>query len=142
MRTLALLMLAVGLASFSLADDKKDPLSGKWIVESVTREGTSDEGLVGAVRLHEGDKYSVTPKEGSKSPAVKGTFTISSSKAHSTMDMKPSTGRYKDKTLLAIYKLEGDELKVCFAEPGKDRPSAFESKPGSGWVLAIHKKAK
>ena len=57
-------------------------------------------------------------------------------------DMKPSSGRYKDKVLQGIAKLDGDTLTVAFAEPGKDRPTSFESKPGSGVVVAVHKKAK
>lgn len=54
--------------------------------------------------------------------------------------MKPDGGRYKGKTLLGIVKADGDTLAICFAEPGKDRPTAFEAR--DGWVLAVHKKAK
>ena len=40
-----------------------------------------------------------------------------------------------------IYHLH-TEGPAPFAEPGKDRPTAFESKDGSGVVVAVHKKAK
>ena len=56
--------------------------------------------------------------------------------------MKPSSGRYKDKTLQGIFMIDGDTLTVAFSEPGKDRPTAFESKDGSGVVVAVHTRAK
>ena len=61
---------------------------------------------------------------------------------HATIDLVPGKGRYEGKTLPGIYKLEGDTLTIAFAEPGKDRPTAFESKAGSGVVLVVHKRAK
>jgi hypothetical protein len=33
-------------------------------------------------------------------------------------------------------------MTMCFAEPGKDRPTKFESKESSGLVLVVYKKAK
>jgi len=81
----------------------------------------------------------LTPKDGK---AISGAFKVDATKKPKTMDMTPSEGRYKDKTLLGIYELDGDTLKICFAEPGKDRPTDFTSKAGSGVVLAIHKREK
>ena len=40
-----------------------------------------------------------------------------------------------DKTFEGIYAIEEDRLKLCIDVEGKGRPSAFESKPGSGHRL-------
>src|SRR5208283_26079 len=143
MRPVALLLMTTGFLVVSgvLAQDKKETekLDGKWLVISVERDGKPDDSLKGAVRTNAGDSYTLTPKDGKGIP---GTFKVDPTKKPKTMDMMPGEGRYKGKTLLGIYELEGDTLKICFAEPGKDRPSDFASKPGSGVVLAIHKREK
>lgn len=41
-----------------------------------------------------------------------------------------------------IYKLDGDTLTSCVAEPGKDRPTEFASKAGSGHTLRIFKRGQ
>jgi uncharacterized protein (TIGR03067 family) len=38
-----------------------------------------------------------------------------------------------------IYALDGDELRLCLAEMGKDRPAAFPEKPGPGELLILHR---
>jgi uncharacterized protein (TIGR03067 family) len=124
------------------ADPKADAVQGAWVVESVTRDGVADDSLKGATRVHEGANYVVTPAAGSKAAKVAGTFALDASASPTTFDMKPTGGRYDGQTLLGIVKADGGKLVVCFAEPGKPRPTGFESKPGSGWVLAVHAKAK
>lgn len=138
MRKCALAVVAVvACATAGFADDKK-PLEGKWTVESITRDGKADDGLKGATRVHEGDKYTITPAKDSKGTATEGTFTVDPVKK--TIDMKPSSGNFKGKTLLGVYKLDGDTLTIAFAEG--DRPKGFESKEGSKVVVAVMKKAK
>lgn len=139
-------LLSVGVLAAALgvtaADDKKDPTIGRWTIESLTRDGKPDDRLKGAVRVHDGSKYTVTPPAGSTTGPIEGTYAVDSSKSPATIDMKPASGQYKDKTLSGIVKVEGDTLTIAFAEPGKDRPATFESKPGSGITVAVHRRAK
>ncbi|MCU0705749.1 MAG: TIGR03067 domain-containing protein [Fimbriiglobus sp.] len=138
MRTSVLAMgVAVVFAATAAADDKT-PLEGKWTINSLTRDGKADDGMKGATRVHEADKYIITPPKDSKAPTTEGTFTVDAAKK--TIDMKPSSGNFKGKTLLGVYKLDGDTLTIAFHE--SERPTGFESKEGSKVVVAVMKKAK
>lgn len=135
--------LATGLVlAFTAAAPAADqaPLEGKWTIESLTRDGKADDTMKGATRVHTGDRYTITPPADSKAPVTEGTFTVDEAKK--TIDMKPTTGRYKGKTLLGIFKISGDTVTLAFGEADKERPTGFESKAGSGVVVAVMKKAK
>ena len=57
-----------------------------------------------------------------------------------SIDAKATAGPYKDKTLLGIYRIQGDEFTVCFAAPGKERPKDFTTKSGTGTLVHIWKR--
>ncbi len=139
----ALLSVAF-VAALIVADDdavkkEKDALQGKWTILSVERDGKAVEMWTDGTRVMEGDTYTLTTKKGD---SFKGTFALDPSKTPKGIDFKPGGGQYKDKTLRGIYEIDGDMLKVCFAEPDKPRPTEFASKADSGLTLAIHKKQK
>lgn len=116
-----------GMVLPTYADDR---LQGRWEIVSMTRDGKEDTSMVGAIREHQGNRYSVTPKTGK--PIV-GKFQVDAAKK--TLDMVPTGGRYDGKTLLGIYAIEGDLLKLAFAEPGQQRPQGFEKQAGVVTVL-------
>ncbi len=142
MKTLLSLVMLAGFVGLTTAQDKKDPTAAKWVVESVTRDGVAVDALKGASREHADGKYTLTPVAGSKAQPTTGTYAIDTSKSPAAIDMKPKGGTYDGKTLLGIVKVDGETLTIAFAEPGKDRPTRFESAVGSGVVVAVHKKAK
>lgn len=131
-----------GFLNVAAAEDLKDPTLGKWVAESVTRDGKAVDPLKGAVRVHDGGKYTMTPADGSKAAPSSGTYKLNGTKSPIEIDVTAKGGTYDGKTLLGIVKVEGDTMTVAFAEPGKDRPTKFESAEGSGVVVAVYKKAK
>ena len=70
----------------------------------------------------------------------------------STLALDPTTSpKQMDDTLstpvgttrrIGIYKLDGDQLTLCYNNTGKQRPGEFESKPGSSLALTILRRQK
>jgi uncharacterized protein (TIGR03067 family) len=60
-----------------------------------------------------------------------------------TKNPKQTTDTLPDgKEIKGIYKLDGDTLTSCVAEPGKERPTEFAAKPGSGHTLRVFQRVK
>ncbi len=133
MRSTPLFGILLFLTSVSFAAD--NPLDGTWIIESAVRDGKALDNLKGATRVNKGDSYTITPVKGD---AITGKWKLDAEKK--TIDIMPDAGTFKGKTLLGIFEVSGDTLKICYAEPGKDRPTKFASTEGSGHTLATHKK--
>jgi uncharacterized protein (TIGR03067 family) len=71
-----------------------------------------------------------------------GTLKVDPSKKPKAIDSTAGDGADKGKTMLGIYEIDGDTIKICFAMPGKDRPKEFVTKEGSDTVLYVMKKMK
>jgi uncharacterized protein (TIGR03067 family) len=146
MRTLVYGILAsVGLmaAGSSGAEEPKDKavqeelakFEGTWKIVSLTVDGTEMPAtLFKETRLIlRGDKF--THVEGKTAHA--GTFKVDLGKKPKQIDITFTEGPEKGKTIAGIYELEGDTYKVCIGMKGTDRPTAFESKAGSGVGLEV-----
>ena len=152
MRVHAVVMLGLGCLVATLTmgtagaqDDaaKKEmkKLEGTWATVSIEAAGqkVTDEDKIKTRKLTtKGDKY--TMKVGDET--VQGTVEINPSKNPKTIDIKPDTGSNKGKTLLGIYELDGDNLKICLALPGKDRPTAFATAAENRQQLVVYKREK
>src|SRR5437773_2528929 len=63
-------------------------------------------------------------------------------KSPKEIDSLYTSGPASGKTVKGIYKIEGDTITYCWAEPDKDRPKEFESKSGAGVTLMVLKRVK
>jgi uncharacterized protein (TIGR03067 family) len=154
-RTTHRLRLTLGLgAAFLLAaglparadDDKKDAekelrhLEGTWKVVSREVDGQK-------VPDEEIKKLTLNIAAGGKAALLsEGTaiatadVTVFPAKKPKEIDLLFGQGENKGKTARGIYELKDDTLRICYAQPGRDRPTEFASKPGSGNTLAFYKR--
>jgi uncharacterized protein (TIGR03067 family) len=53
------------------------------------------------------------------------------------IDVTPSDGDNRGQTLLGIYEIEGNTLKICIGDVGRQRPTEFAAKEGTGITLYV-----
>lgn len=115
-------------------------LDGKWALTSAELAGNPfPKALLDSFTLIL-DKGHYTLK--SPSPDDKGTTKIDDTKTPKELDIKGEEGPNKGKTMLAIYELDGDTLKVCYDLEGKKRPTEFKTASGTKQFLAQYKRVK
>lgn len=148
MRWNCVMTVVVGLllASQASADDAQkdlDALQGTWKLVSAERDGK-------AIAADEVQKTRITfqkdtfdfPDAAGIGTSKKGTIKVDPTKKPKSMDATSSNADDKGKVSLGIYEINGDDYKVCFAPPGKERPTEFSSKAKSGHILQVWKRAK
>jgi uncharacterized protein (TIGR03067 family) len=125
----AIVAICVLLGSAVAQDDaaKKDleRLQGVW--QFVSMEGgipQPPEKLKELKLTIKGNKASHPASEGKTEEA---TFKLDPSKKPKAIDFIPLTGLDQGKTLLGIYAIDGDTLKICATNVGGDRPTEFKA---------------
>jgi uncharacterized protein (TIGR03067 family) len=140
MRIAVLLLPLAGLlpAADDGAQAELGKLKGIWqaVSEEVDGHKANPEQLEKTFLVIEGDRYTQRLPNASR----KGTFKLNPGTTPKQIDITPSDGPDKGKTLLGIYELKGATLRYCVAEPGKDRPREFTGKAGSGCRLFVSKR--
>ncbi len=156
MRAFSQIVLTVACLCFGIgwliaADDAKDEaikkdraaLKGEWKTVSYELDGKKpvpDEQLENVkVTIDESGKTTI---EVNGQTIIEATTTIDPTKKPKTIDVMFTEGDLKGQTALGIYEINGDSYKYCRAAPGKDRPTEFSSKEGSGHTLVVYKRAK
>ncbi len=111
------------------ANKDKEKLQGKWVAE---KDGKKVE------LTFAGDNFTVV-FDGDKK--VEGKFKIDAGKKPKHIDMavtKGDDGRFDGKTSLGLYELDGDMLKWCANEPGREgRPPEFTEKGEQGRYMLL-----
>lgn len=130
----ALAYAAVSAAPAQSNDAELEKLTGKWAVKAFDFNGSPVDEMKDAVREFKGSSYTLTPVSGD---TYEGSVKLDASSAPKQIDLV-----LPDRVLKGIYRLDGDELKMAYALEGDARPTEFASKPDSGVVLVVHKRAK
>ena len=84
-----------------------------------------------------GDKYAIS-RDGKV--VQEGTNKLDPSKTPAHIDAKITEGDGKGHTMLGIYELKGDTIRVCFDTAGKERPTRFTTKDGQMEVVIQREK--
>jgi uncharacterized protein (TIGR03067 family) len=114
-------------------DKELEKLQGTWLIQTLEMDGAVVAGAagMGAKITIENDKFTTT----GMGATYRGTLKIDAKTAPKKLDMAFLEGPERGNSSLAIYELDGDSWKLCLGLTGKDRPTDFATRPGSGHVL-------
>jgi uncharacterized protein (TIGR03067 family) len=124
------------------AKDDLDNLQGTWVLVAGERDGKkfTEEEVKKTKLFIKGDTFRIP--ESSVATSEDGTIKIDPSEKSKEMNATTGSGPDMGKTWQGIYELAADTYKVCFAPPGKDRPTEFSSKAGSGHLLQVWRRER
>jgi uncharacterized protein (TIGR03067 family) len=114
-------------------------LEGTWTMAALEVEGTkvAEERLQGTQLVIKEGTYLVKTSQ----TMHETLFMIDPSKKPKHMDMTFTSGDLKDKTLQAIYELDGDTLKLCRSrDPDFGRPKDLTTASGTGLFCVTWKR--
>ncbi len=132
----------VALTGVSFADDAVQKeiakFNGAWQLVSAEKDGkkTPDEVVKKIKIVIKDGKHTVYFGEEKLAKEIQ--FTVDASKTPKRVTDTLPDGR----KINGIYEITGDTLKSCVAEIGKDFPTEFSAKEGTGQTLRIFKRIK
>jgi uncharacterized protein (TIGR03067 family) len=142
----AIVVIAGLLAAVAGGQEKgateMERLAGKWECVAGANDGKPlGENTIKQLRL------TLTKEGGYKTELGEqvlfdSTCKLDTAKQPPQIDMIGTEGANKGKTAQGIYRLEGDRLTICYTMPGHERPTQFESQPGSGATLVTWRRAR
>ncbi|MDB5385929.1 MAG: hypothetical protein JWM11_1575 [Planctomycetaceae bacterium] len=142
-----LLLLAISGAATSASENdatKQDlkQFEGTWQIVSLEINGNkaAAEDVKKIVIVNEPDGVMAIEVDGKI--VERGLLKIYPTQKPKTVDLTATEGDSKGKTMLGIYEFDGDTRKVCYGEPGKERPTDFSTAEGSGRYLVLLKRVK
>lgn len=141
MLRLALVFLIVSQASTESPEVKKELANhqGVWTTVSFHRDGKDapDEIAHSITRTVDGD-HVVWKRDGKSFSG--STIVLDPAASPRTIDILADGGPARDRRVLGIYKLEGDRLTICTADPDQPRPTDFKAEKDSKHTLMVFKR--
>jgi uncharacterized protein (TIGR03067 family) len=126
--------LTAGAEESAIAPAGEGELVGEWEMVAAWQEGYAlDERMVKTGRRVTSATHTATWF--GKQKYMEAAYTTDATGTPKTIDLAS-----KGKTQLGIYEVEGDTMKICFAAPGRPRPTDFEARTGDGRTSAVWKR--
>ena len=135
--------LIVSSAALDRSGQERDDaklLEGTWLPATAELAGKDfPDDVRKTIKLTvKGDHYTVTVGDNSD----RGTIKLDPTKKPKAMDITGTEGPSKGKTILAIYELDKDRLKICYDLGGKERPTEFKTRAKTQLFLVTYKREK
>jgi erythromycin esterase len=113
---------------------------GDWMMTANESRGVKlpAERLKKFRRRVEGDRYTITIANETGPTTIRGRFAIRPQTNPAEIDAEPDNSEIIE----GIYKLDGDELRLCMSFPGSPRPTKFEAGEGMQSTITVWKRAK
>lgn len=124
------------------AEEARKAPQGAWVATRAERDGKAAADVVGNRLAFTDNRFGIQSRDGR--PLYAGTVRVDPSAKPAAIDFAHTEGALTGKTWKGIYALDGDTLTICDNAPNLDRerPTAFEARSGSGYVLITFKRAK
>jgi uncharacterized protein (TIGR03067 family) len=127
-------LLAALLAAGCGKKDDQQALTGSWKVVSAEEGGKPPEETIKKTKVLIIDTdFSLHDANGRRTMKYK----IDATKSPKHIDLD-----WDNHVQPGIYELSGDDLKVCFDQAGKTRPTAFKTEAGDKVLLLVLKREK
>ena len=125
-------------AKEAAAADPLAPLQGTWEIVSFEQNGSAapQDDVAGITVIITGSAYKLINKDN----VSKGTFTLDPSKDPKQMDVRHQSESGNEQSMLAIYEVTSDTMRVCYNPDGGSRPTSFSTKPDSGHISVVYKR--
>ncbi len=116
-------------------------LQGSWTAMRAEYDGREAPDIVGHLLVFEDGEFSIKEKGVT---IYRGTFRLDTSASPSAIDFTHTAYSSKGKTWRGIYRIDGDTLTICDDAHAvqKGRPTRFDTKPNSGHVMVVFKRAQ
>jgi uncharacterized protein (TIGR03067 family) len=142
--------ILLGLSLMPAAEDEKQAsikkdrkkYQGTWRVISLEANGKKapEEDVKKITVVNKADGTWILQVDGEK--VTQGNSEIDPTQRPKTIDFMATEGDNKGQIVLGIYELGDENRKLCYAPPGKDRPSEFSAPAGSDHILVVFKREK
>jgi len=120
-----------------LALTEKEQIQGTWVLTALERDGkVVPKAKLGSAHIKlvfRGDNVTFEYPDHTEL----GTYKLDTTTNPKTIDVVTELDTSK-----GIYRLEGDNLKICGVSTGEERPAEFTTKPGTKQVLFVLKRQK